>query len=354
MAENDVNSSKKKIFYVLDILRKYSDEDHPITAQQIVDRLQSLYNVKAERKSIYRDINVLKSCDYDIIKIAGDGFSLLERSFEVAEIRLLNDAILGARFITPKKTKELSEKLRRELSVYQAKKIETQTYFDNRVKFTNEHILYVIDTIHTAISENKKITFGYYRKKIVNNQICRYYDRNHTISPYALVWSEDKYYLVGNYEKYDDISHYRLDRMENVTITNEQSRSFEEVSKYKNRFDVGDYASRTFQMFSGTDEMIDLICSNDILERVIDKLGEYVHYMSVGKDKFRVRVRGYDSEGLIEWLMMLSNRCYVVSPESLRKRVIERANEIIQMQNNHGFAENKELLGNKLNNLDAG
>ena len=341
MAENEVNSSKRKIFYVLDILRKYSDENHPITAQEIVDKLQSLYDIKAERKSIYRDINVLKSCDYDIMKISRDGFCLADRNFEVAEIRLLNDAILGARFITQKKTKELSQKLRRELSVYQAKQIETQTYFDNRVKFTNEHILYVIETIHTAISENKKITFGYYRKKIVNNQICRYYDRNHIISPYALIWSEDKYYLVGNYDKYDDISHYRLDRMENVTITNERSRSFEEVSEYKNSFDAGDYASKTFQMFSGTDEMIDLVGSNEILERVIDKLGENVHYMSVGKDKFRVRVRGYNSEGLIEWLMMLSNRCYVVGPESLRQKVIDRAKAVIEMQNNDSFAENK-------------
>ena len=345
MAENEVNSSKRKIFYVLDILRKYSDEEHPITAQYIADKLQSLYEIKAERKSIYRDINVLKSCDYDIVKVSRDGFCLAERRFEVAEIRLLNDAILGARFITPKRTKELSEKLRQELSIYQAKRIETQTYFDNRVKFTNEHILYVIDTIHTAISENKKITFGYYRKKIVDNQICRYYDRDHTVSPYALIWSEDKYYLVGNYDKYDDISHYRLDRMENVVITNEPSRSFEEVSEYKNSFDAGDYASKTFQMFSGTDEMIDLVGSNSILERVIDKLGEHVHYMSVGKDKFRVRVRGYNSEGLVEWLMMLSDRCYVVGPESLRRTVVDRAKEIIAIQSNSCFAENKKTSG---------
>lgn len=341
MAENEVNSSKRKTFYVLEILRKYSDDKHPITAKEIEDKLLLLYNIKAERKSIYRDINVLRSCDYNIMKISQDGFCLADRNFEAAEIRLLNDAILGARFITQKKTKELSKKLRHELSVYQAKQIESQTYFDNRVKFTNEHILYMIDTIHTAISENRKIKFEYYRKKIIKNQICRVYTRDHIISPYALIWSEDKYYLVGNYDKYDNISHYRLDRMENVKITDEYSRMFEEVCEYKNSFDAGDYVSKTFQMFSGTDEMIDLVCSNSILEKIIDKLGEHVHYMSVGNDKFRVRARGYNSEGLIEWLMMFSDKCYVVGPENLRQAVVDRAKAILDMQNNKNFMENK-------------
>lgn len=342
MAENDINSSKRKILYVLEILRKYSDDKNPITAQEITEKLQSIYGIKAERKSIYRDINVLKSCDYDVIKISQDGFCLADRNFEVAEIRLLNDAILGARFITQKKTKELSKKLRQELSVYQAKQIETQTYFDNRVKFTNEHILYVIDTIHTAIAENKKIKFSYYRKKIINNQICRVYARDHIISPYALIWSEDKYYLVGNYDKYDNLSHYRLDRMENVTIINENSRLFEEVCEYKNSFDAGDYVSKTFQMFSGTNEMIDLVCCNSILEKIIDKLGEHVYYMSMGENRFRVRARGYTSEGLIEWLMMFADRCYIVEPESLRQAVEERAKAIILMQNDDRIVKNEK------------
>ena len=166
MAEKEVNSSKRKTFFILDILQKYSDENHPITAAEIEEKLFSLYEIKSERKSIYRDINVLKQCGYDVIKVSQDGFCLANRNFEVAEIRLLNDAVLGARFITPKKTKELSEKLRGELSVYQAKQIETQTYFDNRVKFTNEHILYIIDTIHSAISDQKKFSLHITARKL--------------------------------------------------------------------------------------------------------------------------------------------------------------------------------------------
>ncbi len=337
MAEKEIQSSKKKIFFVLDILKKYSDDSHSITAGEIVEMLKSKYGLIAERKSIYRDIEVLKECGYSIEKMASDGFFLAERSFEPAEIRLLNDAIIGASFVTQKKTKELSKKLINELSVFQSRQIESQTYFDNRVKFTNEHILYAIDTIHTAICENRKISFGYYRKKIVNNKITRVHSRDHVISPYALIWSEDKYYLVGNYEKYDNLSHYRLDRMENVTITDEASRYFEEVCSYKNSFDAGDYVSKTFRMHSGTDDMIDLVCKNEILEKITDKFGDSVHYMSIGKEKFRVRARGYSSDGLVEWLMMLSDRCYIVSPQSLRNAVSDRASKILEMQNDSGF-----------------
>ena len=337
MAEKEIQSSKKKIFYVLDILKKYSDDSHPITAGEIVETLKTKYGLVAERKSIYRDIDVLNECGYSIEKMASDGFFFAERTFEPAEIRLLNDAIVGASFITQKKTKELSRKLINELSIFQSKQIESQTYFDNRVKFKNEHILYVIDTIHTAICENKKITFGYYRKKIVDNKISRIHTRDHIISPYALVWSEDKYYLVGNYEKYDNLSHYRIDRIENVTITDEPSRYFEEVCRYKNNFDTGDYISKTFRMYSGTDDMIDLVCRNEILEKITDKFGDSVHYMSIGKNKFRVRSRGYRSEGLVEWLMMISDRCYIVSPISLRSAVAERAAKIIEIQNDSSF-----------------
>ena len=137
---------------------------------------------------------------------------------------------------------------------------------------------------------------------------------------------------MGNYDKYDNLSHYRLDKMENVTVIEEPARSFEEVSDYQTCFDVGDYASKIFQMYSGTDEMIDLVCSNCILEKMIDRFGEHVQYVSIGNERFRLRARGYSSEGLIEWLMMFADQCYIAAPESLRKAVKERAGAILKMQ----------------------
>lgn len=332
MAEKDGQSSKKKLFAVLQILKRYSDEDHPIKAYEIIEKLWENYNLTAERKSIYRDVEVLGEFGYVIEKKGREGFYLAARSFEVAEIRMLNDAILGAAFITPARTKKLSQKLREELSIYQSKQIESQTYFDNRIKFSNEQILYIVDQLHSAIAEGKKVTFRYYRKMIIDNRIRRVYTRDHCISPYALIWSDDKYYLVGNYDKYDNLSHYRLDRMEQLSVTDEPSRSFEEVSKYRGSFDAGDYVSHTFRMYSGDEVEIDLICSSGILEKIIDKFGDKAHFMSCGHDKFRVRTTGYMSDGLVDWLMPLSAQCYVKSPEELRERVIRRAEAIIDNQ----------------------
>ncbi len=339
MPEKEVKSSKKKIFCILDILTKYSDDRHSITTKDIIEFLGKDYGIQCERKSVYRDIETLCECGYIIEKTKRDGYCLAERKFEVAEIRMLNDAVFGSSFITQNKTKELSRKLMAGLSIYQSDQFKSQTYFDNRIKFTNEHILYIIDTIHTAIFKKKKITFDYYRKKIVNNKIKRVFSKRHTVSPYALIWSEDKYYLIGNYDKYDSLSHYRIDRMEHVTMIDEPSRSFEEVSEYKGNFDAGDYISRTFRMYSGTYETIDLICSNDIIEMIIDKFGESAFYMNIGQTKFRIKTKGYNSDGLAQWLMMFADKCYIVEPLSLRKAVIKRAEEILSVQNDRNFLE---------------
>ncbi len=332
MSEKDGKSSKKKLFAVLEILKKYSDDEHPMKAHEIIEKLSSEYDLAAERKSIYRDVETLQDMGVDIMKSGREGFYLAARSFEIAEIRMLNDAILGASFITPSKTKVLSHKLTQELSVHQAKQIETQMYYDNRIKFDNEQILYIVDQLHTAIAAGKKVKFKYYRKRIVNNRVRRTYTREHCISPYALIWSDDNYYLVGNYGKYDNLSHYRLDRMEQLSITDEPSRSFEEVSKYRGSFDAGDYVTHTFRMYSGEETEIDLICSNDILEKIIDKFGDGAHYMNCENDTFRVRTTGYMSEGLVDWLMMYSSRCYIKAPDELRERVIRRAAEIVEKQ----------------------
>lgn len=334
MSEKKIQSSKKKFFAVFEILNKYSDEDHPINAYEILELLERYYDITAERKSIYRDIETLKECGVDIEKAVStkDGYYMASRRFEVAEIRMLNDAILSARSVSKKKTGEIIKKLRQELSVYQSQKIESQTYYDNRVKVANEQIFYIIDTIGTAISQNKKIVFNYSHKEIINNKICKGKSRQFIISPYALIWNDDKYYLVGNYDKYNDISHYRLDRMEMVEILDSPSRYFGEVCEYKNKFDAGDYAAKTFQMYSGKNEIIELVCDIDILEKMLDRFGNKAAYINYGENKFIVRAKGYVSKGLVDWLLQFADKCYIREPADLRESVLRRVKNIVRCQ----------------------
>lgn len=321
------SSSKKKMAAVFEILKKYSDEDNPINAQEIISRLESEYGIIAERKSIYKDISALTDCGADIVRLntKKDGYYLASRRFNLFEIRLLTDAVSNARFITEKNTEELNKKLASELSVNQSKLIHRQIYCCNTRKFDNEQIYNTVDTINSAIEQGKKISFIYHHKKIRYNTIVNDDGKSFVLSPYALFWQNDKYYVAGNYEKYDNVSNYRLDKMENVKLCDTSSRPFSEVCKYKEFFDIADYVNKSFMMYYGTEDMLELICDNKLLEIMIDRFGESVRYTNYDENRFRIRARAYISEGLEDWIIPYCDKCYIKYPESLREKVIERA-----------------------------
>ncbi len=325
------NSSKLKLLCVLELLKKYSDEEHPVTAQTLCELLKTHYDIAAERKSVYSDIECLAASGVNIVKVSRKGFFLAERTFELAEIRLLQDAVLAAGFVTDRRSREICEKLCGELSVYQAQRVRLQTHFEGRPKSENEHFIYSVDTIQRAIAEGRRVEFSYYKRRINGGMVTRELVRTHVVSPYALIWDRDKYYLVGNYDKYGDLSHYRIDRMGSVRILDERSRPFEEVCGYSGSFDPADYARKAFGMYSGEQAQIELLCSLDLLERVADKFGSAAFYESEG-ECFRVKAEALLSEGLVEWLLTLGASCRVVEPEDLRRRLRERARAVLMAQ----------------------
>lgn len=330
MAEESRQIGRQRLFSVIKILYKYSDEYHPLNTNKILDILYQSYGIKAERKSVYKDIESLKQCGMDIEHTSStkEGYYLASRSFEVAEIRLLIDAVLSARFITPKKTKELTKKLYDELSCYQSESIEMQAFYDNRTKLDNEQIYYIVDKINSAIAAGKKISFIYHHKMIKYNKVINDIGRKFVISPYALLWAQDKYYVAGNYEKYNDTSKYRLDKMSNVEIIDEDIRSFTEVTSYKKRFDTADYINKSFMMYDGTENTIELICDMSLIETMLDRFDKKAHFINYGENKFKVCARAFVSEGLVDWLIPYCDRCYIAAPIDLRKSVTEKAKRI--------------------------
>ncbi len=320
---------KLKILYLYKILYQYSDEEHPLSTKELCEKLME-WGIEGERKSIYRDISVLKEFGADIIstRIPKSGFFLARRRFELPEVRLLLDAVLTAPFITNKKTTRLTGKLRELLSCYQAEDVWKQIYIDQRVKFTNEEIYYNIDAINRAISENKKISFQYYHKIIFNQTVVPDEGKEFIVSPYALLWSNDKYYLAGNYQKYDDIANFRLDRINKVVILEESARSFSEVSPYPDYFDSADYLRKSFNMYNGEQALIELKCSNKILETILDKFGSDMEIGNCDSDSFTVRVRACYSDGLIEWLLQYGDRIIVQKPQTLRQEMLQRIEQL--------------------------
>ena len=328
----EVSKNKQRLLVLLELFRRETDEDHPLSSGELCALLER-HGYSADRKSIYRDIGALNEEGFEIIstKLPRSGFFLVKRDFELAEIRLLMDAVLSAPFITPKKTDELTQKLCGQLSRYQAQEVLSQVYVDQRNKFDNEEIYYNIDAINKAIASEKKVRFLYHHKVISGISAQNDEGREFLISPYALIWSNDKYYLAGNYEKYDSVGNYRLDRMKKVHITDEDIRPFCEVSAYKDHFDAADYLRKTFNMYSGEVQYVELLCKNSMLEVILDKLGDGLDFLSNDQTRFTVRARVYVSEGLIEWLLQYSDRVEVLSPESLREKMLQKIRALNEM-----------------------
>lgn len=317
---------KIKLLCVLDILREYSDEFHPIDANEICDKLKDLYSIDSERKSIYDDISVLEEYGIDIIKtrVPKSGYFIGCREFDFPEVSLLVDAVEAADFITPKKTKQLVEKLDKLVSRWQAKDINSHVYIENRNKCTNEEIFYNIDKINSAVNSSKKIKFTYIRRCLGENNRIAENHKDMLVSPYALIWENDHYYLIGNVDKYDNLIHLRLDRMRKVEITEIPNRHFSEVSEYKTFFDTADYARKSFNMFGGELKAIELKCSTYQLEQVVDRFGDKLYLRPNTDGTFTFTTKAHISEGLISWLLQFGNDIEAISPKELRDNIKDR------------------------------
>lgn len=328
-------NSKLKLLYLKDIFEKYSDEQHILNAVDIVYKLSNEYGIECERKSIYKDIDVLVDYGMDIIRTRTpkNGYFLASGEFQLAEIRLLSDAVQAADFISKEKTKELVDKIEGLTSIYQASVLKKQVYIDNRTKSNNQTVYYTISDLDTAIKTGCKVRLNYSRRRLDEKYAAMKDTRTHVLSPYSLIWSDDHYYLVANNEKYDNLMHLRIDRISNVEILSEKARNMAEVCGYKNYFDAADYASKQFHMFSGKPETVELKCKNEILEQMLDRFGEKVFMRRSDDESFLLRTEAAVNKGLVTWIMQYGDDMKVVSPQTLKDMVKDMAQRIAAVYN---------------------
>lgn len=325
-------NQRTRVITLLKILMQKTDEDHPLNATELAEKL-SAFGIECDRKTIYEDIEALNLCGYDIINTRGakSGYFIADRDFELPEVSLLTDAVLSADFITRKKTDILVNKLKGLLNDYQAESYSGRTFIDIRNKGDNEEIYYSIDGAERAIGEKKKITLKYIRHTLGTGRTPENSVKKMKVSPYALVWADDHYYLICNNEKYNNLMHLRLDRMKSVKITNENWRHFSEVCEYKDEFNTADYTDKVFNMFSGEEKEIVLDCSTEILEQVIDRFSDRIFIRSAGDNRFVFSHKAYVSDGLVTWIMQFGDKMRVKSPESLKTAIMDRANAVLKI-----------------------
>lgn len=326
---------KLKLIYTLDILKRYSDEENPMNAKDIAEKLAE-FNITAERKSIYDDIAYLEQYGCDIIKTSQPkkGWFIGDREFEVPEIYLLCDAVRSAKFISSKKTRELLQKLNLMLSVYQSKRLKNSVFFSLNDKTENEELYYNIDKINSAIEGKKQIKFRYSSRVYNENREITRKVKEMTVNPYALTWQDDHYYLIGNYSKYDNLLHLRLDRINSVEILEASARHFSEVSEYRDFFDIADYTTKIFGMHSGDIYDIELCCDKEITEQVVDRFSEKIFITKVTEKTFNFTVKAALSEGLVTWIMNYGDSLKVIKPALLQEKICERAKKVLEIYGN--------------------
>jgi len=317
-----VGSSKQKlkVLMVMKILLEKTDENHRMGIGDIIREL-SFYDIEAERKSIYADIDLLIEFGMDIVceKGKSNQYYLASRNFEVAELKLLVDSIQASKFITHKKSEELIKKIEKLTSIHEAKGLHRQVTVHNRVKSMNESVYYNIDAIHEAIQSGKMIEFKYYTYDLNKQFSSRRAGEIYTVSPYALSWEGEYYYLIAYYDRYEKITQFRVDRMNQVNVS-EKARPT--IDALKN-FDVVGYTKKVFGMFGGDVETIEIEFENDMINIVIDKFGKEIFIHSKTETHFKITIEVAVTNTFMGWLFICGTKARVTSPAQVVEKVRE-------------------------------
>lgn len=321
-------NQKLKIMYLMKILLEETDEDHDLTLNEIVEKLKA-YNVTAERKSLYSDIENLRTFGLDIIGMQYGKtyhYKVASRQFQLVELKLLVDAVQSSRFITEKKSDELIAKLESYASKYEAKKLARQVNVNGRVKTMNERIYYSVDKIHEALNEESQIKFQYFTWTADKKMKLKHGGAYYSVSPWALCWDDEKYYLVGYDNREYKIKHFRVDKMADASVVYEEREGKEEFSKMQ----MSEYTNRLFGMFDGNLETVTLLCENHAANVIIDRFGTDIPLMKTDAEHFTVRVRVSVSKLFLGWIMAIPG-VKIVAPErtvDMMKSEIKRLQEM--------------------------
>lgn len=321
-------NQKFKLYRLAQIMLEKTDDEHYITMPEIMASL-SEYDVTADRKSIYADLR-----DLGVLGVEVEGepignryrYHVVNRPFELPELKLLVDAIQSSKFITEKKSNTLIKKLEKLVSKYDAQKLQRQVYVSGRIKTMNESIYYTVDAIHNAISENKKIRFQYYQWNVKKEMELRHNGAWYHISPWGLSWDDENYYLVGYDSDAEMIKHYRVDKMLHIKLLSESREGKERFKK----LDMADYAKKSFGMFGGKEQTVKLLVKNSLAGVIIDRFGKNVMLIPADDEHFTVNVDVHVSRQFLGWVFSLGEDIKIDGPDDVVEQMKMEAARLIK------------------------
>lgn len=323
---------KQKLLYLQKILLEKTDEHHGLTIAEIIAELDR-YGISAERKSLYDDLKILEQVGLDVCHTRSNTtrYYIGSREFEMPELKLLVDAIQSSKFITRKKSITLIKKLEGLVSEHEGRQLQREVLVSNRIKTVNEKIYYTVDVLHKAINDDKQITFKYFRWEVnfgSAEKIVRRERKNgavYKVSPWALVWDDENYYLVAFDESADMIKHYRVDKMDSIELADEK-RTGKAVYE---KLNISRYTNSVFSMFGGTETEVTLSVDNSLVGVIADRFGADIFISKDSETSFKVSVRVMLSPQFYAWLFGLGDKVRILSPLSAVEKYNEQINEIL-------------------------
>ena len=316
-------NQKQKLLLLKDYLEQRTDEEHPATLQEIRAWLERR-GVSTERKTVYADLQTLEDYGMDILRTGGKfaTYSLGGRQFDLAELKLLVDAVLSARFLSERKSSELIKKLSTLTSVYNAGILKRQVMVSGRVKSMNESVIYNVDIIHQAIGANRRICFRYFELDLRKQRSYRGGTR--IASPYALCWDDANYYLIAHTHEHG-LTHFRVDKMAQIQITNEPRTR----TKQTDSLDLSDYHTSVFGMFGGERQKVRLRFDNSLSGVVIDRFGKDVMLIPDGETHFTYTADVCLSPNFCGWLASFGSRVEILGPDAVIEQMKALCRDIL-------------------------
>lgn len=307
--------------YILNILKKYSDEEHKLSAVEIQRKVKEAYQVNIDPRTIRRNINLLKEkLEYDIStrEENGKGYYLSrnpETDFEAGEIRAIIDTFSYANYIVPAVAKNIIEKCKSMQNIYENQRLKNYQIYAHDSKTENMEVIKNIEDIANSIQNLNKIEFEYWKYEITN-QLEKVIVSHPKVAPYAIVYNNQQFYLIGVKEGQQDFYYYRLDRIKNIKQL-EEKRTIKKTSR-----EIKEFAESTVGMYGGKKEQVEAICPNTLINAVLDEFGKNVTIIKIDDEKFKLLL-DISELGFKVWAMRNIDSVEVLKPESLRNEIKE-------------------------------
>lgn len=324
------SNQKLKLLYLKKLFLEKTDEHNTLTIKDMIAYLDA-HGIKAERKSIYDDLESLKCYGLDILskKTKTTEYYIAHREFELPELKLLVDAVQCSKFITTKKTNQLIKKIEYLTSSNQAKQLQRQVYVENRIKNQNEDIYYTIDTIYSGISQKQKIKFKYFDYNVDKKKTYRKDGKFYEENPYAMIWNDEKYYLITYNSKHNNFTHYRVDKMSHVKLLEQKQ---DQIPKDK-KIDISNYTKNHFNMYSGEEKEVQIKCNNELADIIVDRFGTKVKLSKYDENSFVITEKVVVSKNFFSWLFRFGAKIKLISPEETVSEYKTYLNEVISSYN---------------------